>query len=253
MTISDWSTSWIDFKRSRTKPTTLDQYKADLRVNIIPLLGSIKLSDLSTNDVAKLHSTLLYRGMSPNTVRHAHNVLSGMLKDAMRFDMIYWNVASLVQLPKIPASIENILSVDEFIQLLAAIDSVQDQTLLKMAFITGMRSGELLVLRWSDIDLQKNQLTIKHTINFTRGGKYTLGDPKTKNSLRTIEFQGNLSSQLKLQHANQTDKSQIAGHKCNDSDFVFLNDFGQPLSQTQMPRQVQNRFHRPDLTNEYKA
>jgi integrase len=198
VTISDWSTSWIDFKRSRTKPTTLDQYKADLRVNIIPLLGSIKLSDLSTNDVAKLYSTLLDRGMSPNTVRHACSVLSGMLKDAMRFDMIYRNVASLVQLPKIPASIENILSVDEFIQLLAAIDSVQDQTLLKMAFITGMRSGELLVLRWSDIDLQKDQLTIKHTINFTRGGKYTLGEPKTKNSRRTIEFQGNLSSQIKL-------------------------------------------------------
>jgi integrase len=238
MTVSDWSTSWIDFKRSRIKPTTLARYESDIRVNIIPLLGSIRLSDVSTNDVEKLHSTLLDRGMSPNTVRHAHCVLSGMLQDAVRFDMIYRNAASVVPIPKIPASINNILSADEFIRLLEATESVQDRTLLGMAINTGMRSGELLALRWRDVDLQKDQLTIKHTINFTRGGKYTLGEPKTKNGRRTIEFQSALSSQLKLQHVNQTYKSQVAGYECNDSDFVFTNNFGLPLNQSQMPRQV---------------
>ena len=237
-TVAEWSIEWLDYKSSRIKATTVVRYEKDIRININPLLGRLKLGNLSTNDVAKLHSTLQARGVGPNTVRHAHSVLSGMLKDAMRFEMIHRNVASLVQLPKIPEQSDNILSADEFIRLLEATESVQDRTLLGMAINIGMRSGELLALRWSDIDLQKSELNVNHTINFTGGGQYDLGEPKTKSSRRTIGFQGNLSRQLKLQCFNQRDRAKIAGSQWNDSDFVFSNDFGQPLSQTQMPRQV---------------
>ncbi|MDG0866378.1 tyrosine-type recombinase/integrase [SAR202 cluster bacterium JH702] len=238
MTISEWSARWLDHKRARVKPSTFVRYQHDVRVKINPIIGQIKLLDLSTADVAKLHSTLLSRGKSSNTVRHTHSVLSGMLKDAMRFDMIHRNVASLVELPKLREKTDNILSVDEFNRLISATDSIQDRTLLETAINTGMRSGELLGLRWSDVDLKKNELTVNHTIRHTGGGEYELGEPKTKSSRRTIGFQPQITSQLMLQKFDQRNRALKAGSEWTDADFVFTNDFGRPLSQSQMPRDV---------------
>jgi integrase len=238
MTISDWSTSWIDFKRSRIKPSTLARYEADLRVNIIPLLGSIRLSDLSTNDVVKLHSTLLARGMSPNTVRHAHCVLSGLLRDAMGLNMILRNVCYTVKIPTIPSRSHNILDANEIKKLLDALFNVQDRTLISLALTTGMRSGEILALRWKDIDLTNNILSIEHTIHFPGGGQYVLGTPKTKSSRRKIKFQKMITECFKELRQYQDQRRELAGSQWNDFGFVFSNDFGRPLTQGGMPRQV---------------
>ena len=95
VSVSDWAVEWLEFKKSRVKPTTLVKYERDLRVNVIPYLGRVRLKNLNTKHVSNLHSTLLNKGQKPRTVLHVHRVLRTMLQDAMAGEMIHKNVASL--------------------------------------------------------------------------------------------------------------------------------------------------------------
>ena len=126
----------------------------------------------------------------------------------------------------------------EIKSLLTALFNVQDRTLIRLALTTGMRSGEILALRWKDIDMTDNILSIDHTINFPGGGKYVLGTPKTKSSRRKIKFQKKIAEHFTELRQYQDQRQELAGSEWNDLDFVFCNDFGRPLTQGGMPRKI---------------
>ena len=237
-TVAEWSVEWLNRKKPDLKATTLVRYEHDIRVNIIPLIGQIKLVDLHRSDVAKIHTTLLDQGKKANTIRHAHRVISGMLRDAMRSDMIRRNVASLVQPPKIPTRSFNILDQDESRRLINVLFNIQDRTLIELALSTGMRSGEILALRWQDIDFIENCISIDNTISFPGGGSHVLTSPKTKSSRRKITFQKTIAKEMNELRQYQDHRREMAGDKWHEYGFVFCNDFGRPLTQNGMPRKV---------------
>ncbi len=227
---------WLNYKRPRVKETTYITYERYLRVHVTPRMGEVTLRNLGTEHVRSLHTTLLNNSKGPQTVVHAHRVLRAMLGDAQKWDLVVRNVASLVKPPRLPEARDNILSEEEFKRLLAASDGENEKGLIRMALGTSMRSGEILALRWEDIDLDKRILTVNHTISFKNARHYSLGDPKTKSSRRSIRFGEGLYRRLVDLRSFNTAKAETAGSLWQDLDFVFSDNFGWPLQPGNMPR-----------------
>ena len=227
---------WLNYKRPRVKETTYITYERYLRVHVTPRMGEVTLRNLGTEHVRSLHTTLLNNSKGPQTVVHAHRVLRAMLGDAQKWDLVVRNVASLVKPPRLPEARDNILSEEELRRLLDAADGENEKGLIGMALSTAMRSGEILALRWEDIDLDKRILTVNHTISFKNARHYSLGDPKTKSSRRSIKFGEGLHRRLVDLRSFNTAKAETAGSLWQDLDFVFSDDFGWPLQPGNMPR-----------------
>ena len=106
-----------------------------------------------------------------------------------------------------------------------------------------MRQGELLALRWSDIDLESGRLTVRHTL---RRGVRTLADPKTDASKRTLHL-GSVAATLRAHRTRQLGERIAAGRRWRDGDFVFATKLGEPLDTSTVTRAFQAALRRAGL------
>ena len=140
------------------------------RVHAIPALGRIRLGRLTPQHFQRLYQDKLAAGLSPTTVSHLHTVLHGAFAEAVRWDLLPRNVVSLVRPPR-KAHVEVVaLTVEQARALLAAAAGNRFEALFVLAIKTGMRRGELLALRWEDVDLDKGMLQVRGTLRRTREG-----------------------------------------------------------------------------------
>ena len=131
---------------------------------VIPRLGSLELQKLRPADIAACHAALLKAGgkegrpLSPQTVQHCHRVLNKALSDACRHELVARNVATLVSPPKVQAKEMEILSPDEVKAVLAAMRDTTVFPRVAVLLSTGAQRGELMGLKWSDLDLDDGKV-----------------------------------------------------------------------------------------------
>jgi len=190
------------------KESTLNRYKSNYNRHILPIFKGKRLDKIKTSEITLWQNKLLELGLKPKRVKDIRIVLSVILEDAVNDEIIDFNpVRRVANLPmQVPTQI-NLFSLDEIKLIL---EHAQDQfkNFFAVAFFTGMRTGEIIGLKWEDINLDRNEITIKRTIN--KGIETT---PKTINSIRTIEILPTLKKYLE-------DQKSLTG---KDKSFVFLN------------------------------
>ena len=144
--------------------------------------------------------------------------------------MVARNVAALVDPPKQDGHrTEDTMSKDEVAKVLAQAAGDKDRGALAVVLLTlGLRQGEALALRWSDVDLDAGELTVRHTIKFPVGGGYELTAPKTEESARTIPLPKRTVAALRKHRTAQTTK-RIKSRVWRDLDFVFATPLGTPF------------------------
>jgi integrase len=186
LTVDAWLEEWLMTSvQPRNRPRTLDSYRETVDRYIDPTIGRIPLTRLQPEDVAGMLRRLSARGLSATTVRYAHAVLRIALGRAVKSGRVVRNVASLVEPPARRTAERRPLTAD---QARAFLDAVIDDRLAAMyvlAIATGMRQGELLALRWQDVDIDGARLTIRHTL---RLGTRELAEPKTERARRTLRL-----------------------------------------------------------------
>ena len=128
---------------------------------------------------------------------------------------------------------------EQAIKLLEVAKGSRIEALLLVAFTTGMRKGELLALRWDDIDLEKGVLYVQRTVSRIPGRGYMESEPKTKSSRRRIVLPGVAIEALKGHYSNQEKARVKAGEKWNNWGIVFANKYGGFLR----PDTVLDTFH----------
>jgi integrase len=230
-TLKQYLDSWLEeVHKPSIRISTYVKYRSMLDGHIIPALGHIKLQKLTAQQVQKFYTEKLKEGLSAKTVSLLHGLLHHALDNAVRWNLVPRNVCDLVSLPQAKRYDVQSLTPEQAKRLLEAVRGHRLEGILTLALTTGMRRGELLALRWQDIDFQDKSLRIRHTVDRITGHGYVENEPKTPTSRRKIVLPNFVIDVLKQHRAYQLEARLKAGVAWQDKDLVFCNTHGGYLS-----------------------
>jgi integrase len=246
-TLAEYLTErWLPLQATRLRPKTFASYKSVIELHIVPYIGRIRLGKLQADDLDGLYVELLRdgnrrgktpSGLSPASVRYVHRVLRKALGDAHRKGIVARNVAPLADSPKPSADGRpRTIHVWDAAELRRFLDAVVDHrhhTLFSIAAKTGMRRGELLGLRWADIDFERSTITIRRAVAVV-GWSLSIADVKTRTGCRTIDVSGSALDAL---------RSHRERDKRDGSDSTRLV-FARPDGELLHPEYVSRTFDR---------
>lgn len=239
LTVAEWFTTWLnDYMKLSLRPTTWESYRYQVEGHIIPALGHLKLAQLQTAHIQRLYNEKLNGGrldgkdggLSPKSVRYIHTVIHSCLEQAKKEGMITVNPADAVRLPKQEQKEIKYLGTAEAAIFLAMAKESKHFAAFYLALNTGMRRGELLGLRWKDIDFEAGQLTVNQGLVRVSGQGLVFQEPKTKLSSRVINLAPAVVQVLKEHKKQQNEYKLMAGGAYRkDLDLVFANELGEPI------------------------
>ena len=206
---------------------------------IIPIIGNIKLKDLTVSKCQKVIASAQKDGLSVNSLKNIKASLQTCLQKAVDEGIVSSNPARKVSMPKNAQPEMKTLKASDLAVFFGTAKEFGHYELFYLAVATGMRKGELLALTWDDLDVEHNTITINKTLTFNESG-YVAVPPKTKSSNRTIAI-SEKCTQLLLQYK---DKQNV------ESDIVFPNEHGQYQYACKAPRilhKILKKANLPDM------
>jgi len=198
-------------------------------------LGKLPLTKLSPQDLTGLYAAKLQEGLSPRTVGHIHRVLHRALRDALRWGLVPRNVCDAADPPKVPHREMRALSPEEARALLAAAQDDRLEALYVLALTTGMRQGELLALKWQDIDFTTGRVSVRRTVRWHTRQGCVEGEPKSARSRRSIQLAPMAVAALQRHRKRQAEQRLRASY-WEDNDLVFANEIGRHIEATNLLR-----------------
>ena len=252
MTVAQYLNHWLeaDIDR-RVAARTAARYREIVEKNIIPKLGHVPVRKLTAVHIEAFEAELQRegwvkarakqkvkegeeapiqekRGLSAQTALHVHRTLSQALGHAVRLGVLFKNPARQVKPPRPPSREIKILDKNEITTLLNAAKGVGLYVPVLVAVTTGMRRGELLALRWSDIDPTAALLTVNQSLERIKG-KFGFKSPKTKTSRRTITLP-TITVQALGRHLKEQHEARLKlGLGRDPRGLVFARPDGQPM------------------------
>ena len=228
LTIGDYLKRWLgDSVRDSVKQLTFEKYEYVVRRHLTPALGRVKLKALTPAHVQGLYRSKLDSGLSPRTVRLIHTTLNKALKQAMRWGLVPRSVTELVQAPRWVKKEVRALSPEEVRKLLEAAHGERLECLFLLAVTTGLREGELLGLRWRDVNLKDEVLSVRQQLSRTRSG-LSFTSPKRGKS-RSVRLTATAVAALKAHRAAQNEERLKAGCLWQHLELVFTSTVGTPV------------------------
>lgn len=236
-TVKDFLTSWLqDTAQPRLRERTFLRYEELIRLHILPSLGTVKLQKLTPQHLQRLYNEKLQEGYAPQTVKHIHRLLHRALNDAVRWSYIPKNACDYVDAPRVIKQEMRALTSEQAQRFLEAASADPLEALYVLALTTGMRRGELLGLKWEDIDVAHATLQVRRTIFYIPHKGFTITEPKTAKSRRSIHLTALAIEALKRHRLNQHELRLKAGPLWTNQNWVFCNQIGMPLHPTTMLR-----------------
>ena len=222
---------WLPTKRAQLRHSTWDSYRRNVEIHVKPRIGNIPLQRLAPEDLDAFYAALLVDGrrngagggLSPRSVRIIHGMLRKALADACRKGTVLRNVADLADPPKPSAYGNKRMRVWTGEQLRQFLEEIDDHRLAPAFFLaahTGMRRGEVLGLRWDDVDLDAARISVSHAV-LNVAYELVLADVKTKTSRRTIDLDPRTVAVLRAWRKTQLEERLALGHRPHDNGIVF--------------------------------
>jgi integrase len=216
----DWATANVGLK-------TLERYRQLLRLYVSPRIGAVRIQKLRAVHLNELYSTLLRCGgkdgrpLAARSVGHVHRVLHRALGHAATWGIVSQNVASLVAPPPVPDEEIKILTEQQIGSILRHLEGRTLRPIVSFLLGTGARRGEVLALRWSDVNFQKNVVRIERSLEQTKGS-IRVKAPKTKNGRRSVTISPWLAAELRSHRARQDERRLSFGvGRAPDDTHVF--------------------------------
>lgn len=239
LTLARFLSEWLEGARASLRPNSHTRYEQLVRLHTLPALGRLPLAKLTPQHLQRLYAAKLDEGLAPQTVHQLHAVLHRALRQAFRWGLVGRNVADLVDPPRSQGRQMAHLSPEQARALLAAASGDRLEALYVLALTTGMRRGELLALRWANIDFEAGALHVVGTMQRTADG-LTMGSPKTEKSRRQVALSATAVQALRRHRAGQAAQRLVLGKAWEDTDFVFANDVGGPIEPCNL---IRRSFH----------
>jgi integrase len=213
VTVAQWIERWVKLNQRHESDTdgtrrrglvnrrTLERYEELLRCHVTPVLGKRPLQKLSGTEIDDLYIVLEAK-LASRTVHHVHTVFGACMKAAVRKGLMKSNPVERAEAP-FPGESDHGMALDED-QLRSLLDGFRPSMLFPIVAVlafTGARRGEVLALRWSDLDVEKKTLRIERAVEQTSEFGLAIKEPKTKRGKRTITIDDDLISLLCIERA----------------------------------------------------
>lgn len=266
VTVAEFLERWLaDAVTNSVKPSTLKRNAAIVRQHLIPALGNLPLTKLSALHVQAYYNQALASGrldddgnstdepLSAATIRRHHAVLHKALGQAVKWGLLARNVADLVEPPRVSRKVGRTLDAEQVGRLLDAARDTGRRALYLTAVATGLRQGELLALRWQDVDFQQRAITVRRTLvsvgNQAKGIRPRFAEPKTDAGVRRVTMPAGLAEELQRLSVTQELERVQAGPEYEDYGLVFCTDTGRPISPRNLVRQFKSLLQKAGLPN----
>lgn len=248
-TIAEWMDEWIDSYLPDISVTTRVGYKTKIRCYIKPAIGDILLKSLRAEHVQRMVNDMSNRGLSPKNIRDTFNNVNAALKKAMQVKLIPYNPCEGVVLPKLKKYKAKVYS-PEMIRHLLDVASGTDMYLPLLLLVTaGLRRGELLALRWKNIDFNKGVLKVRdNLVNGEEG--FVIKPPKSEAGIRDIHLGDEVMTELKKARLQYMNDAFSYGTGFQNLDFVIHQKDGSPFypdSMTQKWRKFLKKHNLPSI------
>lgn len=203
--LKDYLDEWLSGYKYSLKPTTHESYASFIKHHISPEIGGITVPNLRPSHLRKLYAKKLTSGradkkeggLSPRSVKYIHTILLLALGHAVQDEIVSRNVAELVDPPRQEKPQIKYWEWEQAKRFLAATEKDRYHLFYLIALSTGMARGEILGLRWSDINWDKHTLSIRQTIVNTNAGPIVQASAKTENRERTLDVTPGLLAKMK--------------------------------------------------------
>lgn len=226
----DWLEEWVEkHKAPKLAPATLTSYRNNLRLHIKPAIGEIALKDLTSYHLQRMLDNI---GGSVSTFVKNYNIVHGALEKAVDLGMIARNPCKGVTFPKEEDKDMRVLTKEEQKKLIAALEGEYYRPMILTYLYTGLRMGEGIPLRWSDIDLVKRTIRVnkkaivRHDYSKHEAKQEVQNFCKTKSSKRTVMFTAGLAVVLAEHKENMKKRAEDMGEEWSEDSLVFLNTKG---------------------------
>ena len=207
-----------------------------MRLHIVPVLGRYELQKLSAQHLQAFYVKKSEEGLSATTINHFHNVLHKALDTAVKWNLVARNVCDLVSPPRRKRFEVHPLTLGQVHKLLSVIDGHEMEALFKLALATGLRRGELMGLKWQDINFDTGVLQVRRILSRVPtkmpGKGYVEAEPKTQKSRRSIMIAPFALEALKQHQERQLEAKLKAGSAWQEHDYVFCTSIGTHLNPT---------------------
>lgn len=229
---------WLPAKRAQIKFSTWDSYRRNVDIHVAPRIGHIPLQKLAPEDLDSFYASLMVDGrrngagggLSPRTVRIIHGMLRKALADAQRKGTVTRNVADLADPPKPRGYQRKEMRIWAPEQLKQFLEEIQGHRLYPAFFLaanTGMRRGEVLGLRWDDVDLDNARLSVRHGL-LNVAYELVLSDVKTAAGRRTVDLDERTIAVLRSWRRAQLQERLACGLPREEDGVVFATAEGKP-------------------------
>lgn len=248
LTVEKYICKWFDLHKKMLEPNTINGYYTNIHKHIIPSIGKIKLKDLKPTILEQFYISLMEeKGLSAKTVKYIHNVLKTSLKSAVDDRLLDTNVCLKAKTPKVPKFKGELLSKEQLKTLFEALNGDRYETEIKLAATLGLRRGEVLGLKFSDLNTEKHTLHIQRQVSITRDNTkdkhvsyYGLKSLKSESSNRVLYISEDIEDLiLRKQIYNNAQKENL-GTEYHDYDLICCSDNGEPMS----PQTLYHAFKR---------
>ncbi len=234
-TVGQFMQSWLKAVRPSLRERTWVRYEQYVRLHIAPALGKLTLARLTPQHLQRLYAERLEAGLSATTVHHLHAVLHKALDQAVKWNLVARNVADLVDPPRMPRHDISTLSPEQARLLLEAAVGDRLHALYVLALTTGMREGEILGLRWRDVDVERGAVEVRGSLQRLPSG-LVIAAPKTNRS-RRVGLTDAATTALRQHRARQAEERlRLGGTWQNALDLVFVDAAGMPIDATKFLR-----------------
>ena len=233
--VTKYLASWLEAVRPSLRERTWVRYEEFVRLHIVPTLGKTPLTKLTPQHLQRLYAERLASGLSPTTVHHLHAVLHKALDQALRWNLVARNVSDLVDPPRITRHEMTTLSPESARTLLDAVSGQRLEALYVLALTTGMREGELLGLKWANVDFDGGALEVRGSLQRLKAG-LVVAEPKTSHSRRRVGLTQAALSALRRHRARQAAERLRLGAAWENDELVFADEGGAPIDATRFLR-----------------
>lgn len=243
LTVAAFLEQWLrDYVLGNCAPKTYSTYCQVVRGHLVPTLGSLDLVALRPSHIQALYARMLKDGrrdhhgggLSARSVLRYHQVLHAALHSAVRWQVLIRNPADSVDPPRAEHRDLSTMTPEQARTVMAAADATPYGSFVRLALLTGMRRGELIGLRWSDVD--GSFLHVQQTAQRISGMGVVYRQPKTRLSRRSIALSPDAVAVLRTQRARQAEAKLLAGPAYVDRDLVFATGLGSPIEAGNLAR-----------------
>lgn len=249
ITLSEFMDEWLVSTEPAVRFNTFKQYKQVSSQHITPILGTKRLRDIKPEHIQRLYNLKIRNGSSPRTVQLIHSVIHRALVHAVKLGLIPRNPDDATTPPRPKRKAMQFFDENQVQQLLITGQATEDRfsALYHLAIASGMRQGELLGLKWGDIDWEAGVVQVQRQITRKKGGGFTFTSPKTESGTRRIDLGSTTLLVLKEHQQTQFKEMMAAGERWQDHDLVFPSTIGTPQDRDHLRRRYKRFLKKAGL------